>query len=175
MVDHDEGKQSPENKPENLDSNASGRRDGTSTEKKKTAAKPVPSTQSPYPAHNDPELYNLIAGSQLVFYTRTSILNSNTASSITYVNFCRNGNFRVNSDGSFMVEGDYGGSAQGATYGQYFFTWQLVLYENQPAMFFAYGDGTTGVRIIDKTKVKQGRWRIGNTQYALLKNKVNCR
>lgn len=131
--------------------------------------------QSPYPALKDQELFNIVAGSQVVYYTRTSYLNDNTASSITYVNFCRNGTFTLNYDGSFMVEGYYGDNAGGASYGQNSGKWQLVNYQGQPAVFMAYSNGNTSVNPIQKQLLLQGRWRIGNTQYAIQRNKVNCR
>ncbi|MBK8044468.1 MAG: hypothetical protein IPK21_18500 [Haliscomenobacter sp.] len=129
---------------------------------------------SPYPAYNDSQLFGLIAGSQLVYYTRTSYVNDNTASSITYVNFCANGKFQINYDGSFGVEG-YGGNAQGATYGQNSGKWQLVSYQGQPAVFLAFNNGTTSVNAVIKSNLVAGRWRVGNTQYALVRNKVSCR
>lgn len=130
---------------------------------------------SPYPALNDPQLQQVVAGSQLVYYTRTSYLNDATASSITYVNFCRNGKFSINYDGSFSVEGYYGDNAQGASYGKNAGTWQLVTYNGQPAVFLAYNNGQTSINTFNKANVYAGRWRIGNTQYALVRNKVNCR
>lgn len=137
---------------------------------------PAPANRagSPYPALNDRELHNLVAGSQVVYYTRTSYLNDHTASSITYVNFCANGQFWVNYDGSFMVEGAYGDSAAGASYGQNSGTWQLVTYQDQPAVFLAYNNGNTSVNPLNKQRILEGRWRVGNTQYAVQRNKVRC-
>ncbi len=130
--------------------------------------------ESPYPALDDSELRSLVAGSQVVYYTRTSYLNDATASSITYVNFCRNGNFSMNYDGSFAVEGYYGDNAQGATHGQNSGTWQLVEYKGQPAVFLAFYNGNTSVNPVNKQRIREGRWRIGNTQYAVQRNKVIC-
>ena len=132
-------------------------------------------TPSPYPSLNDPQLQQIVAGSQLVYYTRTSILNSSTASSITYMNFCSNGTFSMNYDGSFAVEGYYGDNAQGASNGRHSGTWQLVTYNGQPAVFLAYRNGETSVNPFLKANVLAGRWRIGNTQYALARNKAVCR
>lgn len=131
-------------------------------------------TPSPYPALNDRELQNLIGGSQVVYYTRTSYVNSNTASSITYVNFCANGTFTRNTDGSFMVEGYYGDNAQGASRSQHSGTWELVRYKGQPAVWMSFYNGQTSVNPINKASLQQGRWRIGNTQYAIQRNKVGC-
>ena len=149
---------------------------GMATEEKNVYPERVSSTKSPYPASDDRELFNVIAGSQLVYYTRSSLVLSNpTSSSITYMNFCRNGKFVINYDGSFMVEGDYGDSVQGGSHGKRSGTWQLVNDKGQPAVFLAYGNGSTDVRRFNRANVLRGRWRIGNTQYALVRNKVNCR
>lgn len=136
------------------------------------AQKPV---NSPYPEYKDAELLKIISGSQVVYYTRTSYVNDNTASTITYVNFCPNGTFTLNYDGSFSVEGDYGDNAQGASYGQHSGIWKLVSYQGQPAVFMAFGNGNTGLNPVNKSLLLQGRWRIGNTQYAIQRNKVTCR
>ena len=137
-----------------------------------------PSTQnginSPYPDLNNQEVFNIVAGSQLVYYQRTSYVNDNTASSITYMNFCSNGTFTINYDGSFSVEGDYGGNVHGASRGSNSGYWKLVNYQGQPAVYLQYYNGQSNVNPFNINNVKQGRWRIGNTQYTLQRNKVYC-
>ena len=147
---------------------------GQATEQRQANPEAGPLPDSPYPALQDAELRQLVAGSQVVYYTRTSYLSDNVASSITYVNFCPDGRFWVNYDGSFSVEGNYGGNAQGATYGRNSGRWQLVDYQGQPAVFLAYRNGNTAVNPLNKERLLQGRWRIGNTKYAVQRNKVVC-
>ncbi|MCU4165063.1 hypothetical protein [Carboxylicivirga caseinilyticus] len=120
------------------------------------------------------ELLNLISGSQLVYYQRTSYVSDNLASSITYVNFCPNGRFSINYDGSFSVSGNYGGYAGGASSSHETGTWKLITYEGQPAVFLQYDNGETSTNVYNINYLKAGRWRIGNTQYALVRNKVRC-
>ncbi len=129
---------------------------------------------SPYPALNNQEVLNLISGSQLVFYQRTSYVSDNMASSITYVNFCPNGYFSMNYDGSYSVSGTYGGNAQGASKSSDFGTWKLVSYEGQPAVYLQYSNGETSINAFNINNLRNGRWKIGNTQYALVRNKVRC-
>lgn len=129
---------------------------------------------SPYPLHHDQELFAMVAGSQVVYYTRTSYVSDNVSSSITYVNFCENGSFWMNYDGSFSVEGSYGGNAQGASRGQQSGTWQLVTYEGQAAVYLAFNNGETSLNPVNKALLQQGRWKVGNTQYAIQRNKVRC-
>ena len=129
---------------------------------------------SPYPDLNNQEIQNIVAGSQLVFYQRTSYVNDSMASSITYVNFCANGTFTINYDGSFSVEGNYGGNAHGASKGSKAGYWKLVSYQGQPAVYLQYFNGETTVNAFNINDIRQGRWRRGNTQYALQRNKVNC-
>ncbi len=122
-----------------------------------------------------PQIYNMIAGGQLVYYTRTSYLNDSNASSLTYVNFCSNGRFHVNYDGSFMVEGNLGGNAQGASYGNYTGSWEVVSQQGVPAIRMVYGNGNVNVTPVNMTLLNTGRLRVGNTQYAFQRNKVVCR
>jgi hypothetical protein len=117
----------------------------------------------------------MIAGSQLVYYNRTSYVNDNVASSITYVNFCANGRFTLNYDGSFSVEGYYGDNAQGASYGQNSGRWELVTYQGVPVVYMMYDNGQNSLNPVDKQKLIQGRWREGNRQFAIQRNKAVCK
>ena len=121
------------------------------------------------------EAYQIIAGSQLVYYQRTSYVNDNTASSITYINFCRNGQFSLNYDGGFSVEGRYGGNAQGSSQGSNYGTWEVSNQQGQPSVTLRFANGQVNTNPVNMANLRSGRWRIGNTQYALVRNKVNCR
>jgi len=147
---------------------------GNNTITQPASLPPAQNTNSQYPELNNQGLLNIISGSQLVFYQRTSYVNDSMASSITYVNFCANGTFSMNTDGSFSVEGNYGRNAQGASYSNNSGTWQLVSYQGQPAVYLQYYNGDTSLNPFNENEVRQGRWRRGNTQYALQRNKVRC-
>lgn len=125
------------------------------------------------PAGTGGEVYQLVAGSQLVYYQRTSYVNDNTASSITYVNFCRDGRFSLNYDGGFSVEGS-GGNAHGASYGSNIGTWSVSNQGGSPQVVLTFANGQSSANPVNLNNLRQGRWRIGNTQYALVRNKVRC-
>jgi len=144
------------------------------SESYQTYPSPGAGPNCPYPVYDDPNLLSLIQGSQLVYYTRTSYVSSNTASSITYINFCGSGTFTRNTDGSFMVEGSYGDNAQGASRSRNSGTWKLIEYQGQPAVWMGFYNGETSINPVDRSKLQAGRWRIGNTQFALQRNKVRC-
>ncbi len=131
--------------------------------------------QSPYPALQDQELYNMVSGCLVVIYNRTSYVLDDVASSITYAHYCRNGTFYITYDSSFSVDGDYGGNAQGASYGKNSGSWKLVTYQGQPAVFLAFNNGTSNVYPVNKQLIRQGKWRIGNTQYAVQQGGAQCR
>ena len=133
------------------------------------------SGSSPNYAGDEKELFNYIAGGQLVYYQRTSYVNDNTASSITYINFCADGRFNLNYDGGFSVEGDYGGNAQGASRGSNYGTWRLERRQGTVVGILNFANGTQSVQAINRNYLMQGRWRIGNTQYAFVRNKAVCR
>lgn len=125
--------------------------------------------------YDDPELLGLIAGSQLVYYQRTSYLNDSSASSLTYVNFCPDRRFSITYEGSFSVEGDYYGNAQGASHGRQSGTWRLIRSQGMPALQMAFRDGRVDVYPVDREKARAGRWRVGNTQYAVQRGGAVCR
>ncbi|MBR9853985.1 MAG: hypothetical protein GYB37_05315 [Algicola sp.] len=123
---------------------------------------------------NNQSLSNIISGSQLAYSQRTSYVNDSMASSTTYVNFCNNGTFSINMDGSFNVESEYGDDAQEASNNTNSGTWQLVNYKGRPAVYLQYYNGQTSLTPFKEIDVRKGRWRLGNTQYALQRNKVRC-
>lgn len=124
--------------------------------------------------NQDQEVLNLISGSQLVYYQRSSYVSDNVSSSMTFINFCPNGRFSITYGGSFSVSGNYGGYAGGASSSHETGKWKLITYEGQPAVFLQYDNGETSTNVYNINYLKAGRWRIGNTQYALVRNKVRC-
>lgn len=125
-------------------------------------------------ASGDTQLFQLIAGSQLAVYNSTSIFNDASASSLTYVNFCSNGRFSINYDGSFSVSGNYGGNAQGASNGKRSGNWSLLSSVNGPQLQLQYGNGQIEHYPVYKNYLLQGSWRVGNTKYAIQRNKAVC-
>lgn len=145
---------------------------GHATENRST----TPSAPAPAPGavqHSDPALFQAIAGSRLAYYTRTSILNDSTASSLTFVSFCPDSRFYVQTEGSFSVEG-YGGNAQGANRGQRSGTWQIFHAQGVPSLRLVFADGTVTEYPINLQGLYDGRWRVGNTQYAIERGKAVC-
>jgi hypothetical protein len=127
-----------------------------------------------YELSKDVEIKELISGSQLVSYSRTSYVNDNTASVITYVNFCKNGRFSISYDGSFSVEGDYGDNVHGSSKGSKTGRWELIEYNGTTAVYLQFDAGFSEINPVNKERLAQGRWRVGNKQYALQRNKVFC-
>ncbi len=143
---------------------------GTESERYRSSPN-SPGGSTPSNAYNDPQLFQLIAGSQLVIYNRTSYLNDNSASSLTYVNYCSNGRFSINYEGSFSVGG---GVSSGANHGQNSGSWQLMGGANGPQIQLRYNNGKVETYPVNKNYLLQGRWRTGNTQYAIQRNKAVC-
>lgn len=143
---------------------------GTESERYRSAPGAPGGSRNPN-GYNDPQLFRLIAGSQVVIYNRTSYLNDNSASSLTYVNYCSNGRFSIQYEGSFSVGG---GASSGANHGRNSGTWQLMGGANGPQIQLRYGNGKVETYPVYKNYLLQGRWRIGNTQYAIQRNKAVC-
>ncbi|SHG29422.1 hypothetical protein [Flagellimonas flava] len=122
-----------------------------------------------------PELTGYIAGSQLVYYQRSSLVLDDTASSLTYVNFCGDGTFNVSKEASYSVEGRYGGNAHGASNGAYVGTWKVEQIQGTPSLIVNFANGQYNSYPINMGYLNAGRWRIGNTQYAIQRHKAICR
>jgi hypothetical protein len=144
-----------------------------------TAPNPVEETSNAPESEMNPEvsaeLHRLISGGQLVFYRRTSYVSSSTASSMTYVNFCPDGSFNTSTDGSYSVEGDYGGNVHGASRAADYGRWEVLTHNGSPAIKLTYADGNTSINLFSRERLRKGRWRIGNTQYAFQRGKAVCR
>ncbi|MEO0469006.1 MAG: hypothetical protein AAF206_05255 [Bacteroidota bacterium] len=119
-------------------------------------------------------LRDQIAGCQLVYYREASIFSGTRSSSITYVNFCPNGSFNVNYEGSYSVEGS-GGNAHGAGNGQYSGRWDVISQNGGPALRMRYNNGSVEVYPINLQRLRQGRWKVGQTQYAIQRGGARCR
>ncbi len=125
------------------------------------------------------QLTNYINGSQLVIYSESSILSDDSASAITYIDFCSDGTYRYSYDGSFNVKGSQNTSqrenrASGAGVEEHQGNWKVLEYQN------AYY-----LEIIDYTEKKSyypinvqnmlaGKWKIGNVTYIFAPQKGNC-
>ena len=120
------------------------------------------------------DLINLISGCQLVYFTNSSALSSNSHSSITYVNYCPNGTYWVDYDGSFTVHSNSGGSVLGASNGQSKGTWKVVDYQGQPYLQMTAQSGGSEYYPIYKHLILQGSWEDGNTKYVVQRNKADC-
>lgn len=124
--------------------------------------------------NGNPKLYNLIAGGQLVFYNRGSYVTNSTASSLTYMNFCANGTFNMRSEGSYSVEGNSGGNVHGANRNRDYGRWEIIEQQGQTAVKITYANGEVSINPINEQRLRTGRWRIGNTQYAWQSGKAEC-
>ncbi|UJH67334.1 hypothetical protein [Allomuricauda sp. SCSIO 65647] len=120
------------------------------------------------------QLHDYIAGGQLAIYQRTSYLNDSRASSLTFYNFCHDGRFSYNHDGGFSVESDYG-NAHGASKVKNHGTWTIDMVQGKPVITLLFTDGHKVVNPIDEAALYKGKYRVGNTEYAFARNKVQCR
>jgi hypothetical protein len=50
----------------------------------------------------------------------------------------------------------------------------LVSVQDQPAVYLSYYNGNTSINPVVKQNLINGRWKIGNTQYSIQRNKVRC-
>lgn len=116
-----------------------------------------------------------VAGGRLVYYTSSSIFSPGTASSMTFMHFCSDGKFYSTTDASFSIEGDYGGSAHGSSRGNQHGKWSVFQKGGQSLILLQYSNGTREVSVLNEQRLRQGRWKQGNTQYAFERGKAACK
>lgn len=125
------------------------------------------------------KLTQFINNGQLVYYTSSSILSDNSASSITYVDFCPGGTYYYSYDGSYTVKGTQNTSNQnnrvyGAGNANNSGQWQVLHYQGAYYLEITDGYGQKSYYPINYQLLTQGRWKNGNTTYAFAQGKGRC-
>lgn len=124
-------------------------------------------------------LADYFAGSQMVIYTQASYLSDTSASAITYVNFCENGTYTLNYEGSYTVKGSKTGSsgnnrAIGASTLNNSGQWEILEHNQTYVLRITDAYGTINTYPIDIQKLIQGKWKQGRTTYILARQKAIC-
>lgn len=124
-------------------------------------------------------LKEYVDNGQLVIYTGSSIMSDSNASSLTYVDFCADGTYFYDYEGSFLVKGTKGTSsendrAMGAGVANNAGTWQIM--ENQGSFILEVTDnmGQKGYYPINIQNLLAGKWKYGNTTYVFAPKKGRC-
>ena len=131
-------------------------------------------------AQSDVEkLTNYINGSQLVTYSESSYLSDNSASAITYIDFCPNGRYQYSYDGSYTVKGtqhttNRNNRAYGAGVAENEGDWQVLDYQGGYYLEITDYTGTKNYYPIDVQKMLAGKWRIGNVTYVFAPGNGRC-
>ncbi|WP_422106602.1 hypothetical protein [Winogradskyella sp.] len=125
------------------------------------------------------ELTDYISGGQLVIYYRSSYVTDNTASSITYIDFCPNGRYRYFYEGSYTVKGTQNTSnrnnrTNGAGVAENEGDWSVLKYEDHFYLEIIDYLGKKTYYLINIGNLMTGSWKQGNTSYAFATNQANC-
>ncbi len=131
-------------------------------------------------AQNDLEqLTSYINGSQLVIYSESSYLSDNSASALTYIDFCPNGRYNYSYDGSYTVKGTQNTSnrnnrANGAGVAENQGDWKIL--EHQQAYYLEITDylGAKSYYPIYIQNLMAGKWKLGNTTYVFSVGSGRC-
>lgn len=108
---------------------------------------------------------NGLAGSRLTAYSG-SVINSN--STLTVIDFCRNGRYTYYKEGSWSVPGTAGGASQNTITG----VWDVVIRTEQAYLTYKTDAGEQGAFIIYLQN--NGRVNIGGEAYAVEHGKSGC-
>ena len=108
---------------------------------------------------------NGLAGSRLTAYSG-SVISSN--STLTVIDFCRNGRYTYYKEGSWSVPGTAGGASQNTITGE----WGIEMRATQTYLTYKTDAGELGEFIIYLQN--NGRVNIGGEDYAVEQNKSGC-
>ena len=106
-----------------------------------------------------------LAGSRLTAYSG-SVISSN--STLTVIDFCRNGRYTYYKEGSWSVPGTAGGASQNRISG----VWDIEMRATQTYLTYKTDAGEQGEFIIYLQN--NGRVNIGGEDYAVEQNKSGC-
>lgn len=125
------------------------------------------------------QLTDYINGSQLVTYSESSYLSDNSASAITYIDFCPNGRYHYSYDGSFSVKGSQNTSnrnnrASGAGIAENQGNWKVLAYQNSYYLEIIDYTGHKTYYPINVQYMLAGRWKVGNVTYVFAPKKGRC-
>ena len=124
-------------------------------------------------------LREYVNNGQLVIYTESSIMLDSSSSAITYVDFCADGTYYYDYEGSFNVKGTQNTSnrnnrASGAGVAQNSGQWQVLEYQNAFYLEATNAYGQKTYYPIDIQKLLAGKWKQGNTTYVFAPKKGRC-
>nr|WP_298995096.1 hypothetical protein [uncultured Allomuricauda sp.] len=124
-------------------------------------------------------LKEYIDNGQLVIYTESSVVLDSSSSAITYVDFCEDGTYYYDYEGSFNVKGTQNTSnrnnrASGAGVAKNSGSWQVL--EHQNAFYLEVTDafGQKTYYPINIQNLAAGKWKQGNTTYVFAPKKGRC-
>ncbi len=123
------------------------------------------------------QLREYVKNGQLVYFTKSTPLMN--GSEITYVNFCSDGTFTLNYDGSMMVKGSQGTSSEnnrvyGASVGNNAGTWNIVQNMGMLYLEATTQSGNVSYHPINIQHLTSGKWVVGRTTYVFAPNKAEC-
>jgi hypothetical protein len=129
--------------------------------------------------NNLEKLKEYINGGQLVIYSKSSYLSDNTASSITYVDFCSDGRYRYYYDGSYTVKGAKNKSnrnnrSYGAGVAESEGQWTIIDYQDVFYLEITDYLNKKTYYPINIANLTQGSWKQGNISYAFAQNQARC-
>ena len=107
-----------------------------------------------------------LAGARLTSYSG-SVLRSN--STLTTINFCRDGSYTFEREGSWSISGQGGGASQSRIEG----VWKVA--RRGPAVFLDYRTTDQRSGSFPIHLENNGRVNIGGASYAVEQNRAQCR
>lgn len=128
---------------------------------------------------NIEKMKDYIAGSQLVVYSESSYLSDNSASAITYIDFCASGAFYYNYNGSYTVKGTQNTSNRdsrvyGAGNASNSGNWNVIKYQDMFYLEITDLLGKITYYPIDLQKMIAGKWKQSNLTYVFAPNNGVC-
>ena len=106
-----------------------------------------------------------LAGAKLTYYDG-SVISSN--STLTVINFCKNGRYSYYKEGGWFVPGAATGTSYTTIYGQ----WNILQANGQVLLSYLTDQGKKGTFTLFLQK--NGKVNVGGQAYAIQANSANC-
>ncbi|MEM9983010.1 MAG: hypothetical protein AAF734_10980, partial [Bacteroidota bacterium] len=133
-------------------------------------------TDNSVPKSNNTAFKQVVAGSQMMVYRKSSgySTSSSRSSTLIFIHFCPNGRFHLTYDASYAVSTDDVGN-YGVNKTAHQGTWYIGKKDGYDVVGVNFDNGNKNFYWLTPARAQQKSFRLGNTKYTFMPGKAVCK
>ncbi|MGD1843509.1 MAG: hypothetical protein ACFB0B_21850 [Thermonemataceae bacterium] len=133
-------------------------------------------TDNSVPKSNNAAFKQVVAGSQMMVYSKSPRYSSrkSRSSTLIFIHFCPNGRFHLTYDASYAVSTDDIGS-YGVNKAAHQGTWYIGKKDGYDVVGVNFDNGNKSFYWLTPARAQQKSFRLGNTKYTFMPGKAVCK